>query len=295
MLHDAIIIGGSYAGMAAALQLARARRDVMVIDAGERRNRFASASHGFLTQDGRAPDAIAEQGRDQLVTYPTVTWVEARAAAAAALEDAFQVRLETGVVHEARRLVIATGVVDTLPDLPGLRERWGRSVFQCPYCDGYELNQGALGVLATSDFWFHQAMLIPEWGHTTLFTNDAYHPDEEQTAALARRGVTIETTAVAAVEGERTTMRLRDGRSVALQGLFLIPRTSFATPIAEDLGCALDDGPMGRFIRTDPMKETSIRGVFACGDAARAAGSVSLAVGDGAMAGAATHQSLVFR
>jgi thioredoxin reductase len=294
MLHDAIIVGGSYGGMAAALQLARARRRVLVVDAGQRRNRFASHSHGFLSRDGEPPGAIAAEARAQLLAYPGVTWIGGMVASAAPAEEGFRVRLEGGEQHEARRLVLAIGVVDSLPDLPGLRERWGSSVFLCPYCDGYELDQGHLGVLATGAAWFHQAMLIPEWGRTTLFTNAACHPDAQQRAALAARGVGIEDTPVLAVGGERATMRLQDGRSIALDGLFLVPRTSFASPVASQLGCAMEEGPMGPFIRTDDRKATSVPGVFACGDAARAAGSVSLAVGDGALAGAAAHQSLIF-
>jgi thioredoxin reductase len=139
MLHDAIIIGGSYSGMAAALQLARARRRVLVVDAGQRRNRFARYSHGFLTQDGEPPDAIAARAREQLMRYPTVTWIEGAAKSAVTAENGFQVQLAGGARHDGRRLVLATGVADELPDLPGLRERWGSSVFLCPYCDGYEL------------------------------------------------------------------------------------------------------------------------------------------------------------
>lgn len=294
MLHDAIIIGGSYSGMAAALQLARARRSVLVLDSGQRRNRFASHSHGFLTQDGEPPGAIAAHAREQLMQYPTVTWTEGEARSAATAEGGFRVQLEGGAKHDGRRLVLATGVKDELPDLPGLRERWGKSVFLCPYCDGYELAQGHLGVLATGEFWFHQAMLIPEWGRTTLFTNGIHHPDAEQRMGLAERGVSIDETPVLAVGGTRVTMQMEDGRSIPLEGLFLVPRTRFTSAVAEDLGCVLEAGPMGPFIRTDGRKETSVPGVFACGDVARAAGSVSLAVGDGAMAGTAAHQSLVF-
>lgn len=294
MLHDVVIVGGSYSGMAAALQLARARKDVVVVDAGQRRNRFANASHGFLGQDGQPPGAIADQARAQLLAYPTVTWIEGKAMTAAAENGQFRLALESGEEHTARRLLLATGVVDNLPDVPGLQERWGRSVYQCPYCDGYELDQGHLGVLATNGFWYHQAMLIPEWGRTTLFTNGIGHPDAEQRAALARRGVTIEEATVSGIGGERVTVHLQDGRSIALAGLFLVPRTSFASPLADQLGCVLEDGSMGSFVQTDVRKATSVPGVFACGDAARAAGSVSLAVGDGAMAGAAIHQSLVF-
>jgi thioredoxin reductase len=294
MLYDVVIVGGSYSGMAAALQLARARKDVVVVDAGQRRNRFAEASHGFLCQDGQPPNAIADEARAQLLAYPTVTWVEGKAMTAAPEDGMFRVAMGSGEQHRARRLVLATGVVDNLPEVPGLQERWGRGVYQCPYCDGYELDQGHLGVLATNGFWFHQAMLIPEWGRTTLFTNGIGHPDAEQRAALAAREVTIEETAVTAIGGERVTVHLQDGRNIPLAGLFLVPRTGFASALAEQLGCSLEEGPMGPFIRTDVRKETSVPGIFACGDAARAAGSVSLAVGDGAMAGTGVHQSLIF-
>lgn len=293
MQHDAIILGGSYAGMAAALQLARARRRVLVIDAGQRRNRYAHASHGFLGRDGAAPGAIAAEAREQLLAYPTVAWVDGRAEAVSGTMDSFRIGLADGTVHHGRRVVLAIGLVDQLPDLPGLSERWGRSVFLCPYCDGYELDQQALGVLATGPSWFHQAMLIAEWGPTTVFTQDQT-ADSDQRSALTVRGVAIEEARVTAVEGEHATLVLADGRSVPVRGLFLVPRTRFANDLAGGLGCALEEGPMGPFIRTDGRKATSVPGVFACGDAARGAGSVSLAVGDGAMAGAAAHQSLVF-
>ncbi|MFC7398063.1 NAD(P)/FAD-dependent oxidoreductase [Chelatococcus sp. GCM10030263] len=293
MQFDVIVVGGSYAGMAAALQIARARRKVMVVDAGLRRNRFAEEAHGFLGQDGRPPGQIAEEAKTQLLAYPNVVWTEGRAHGAANADDGFEVETGDGRAHGARRLVLALGVTDTLPDVPGLKERWGKSVFHCPYCHGYELGNGSIGVLATGPVSMHQALLIPEWGRTTLFINDAFLPDEEQLAQLAARGVTVERTPVAAVTGH-ADLRLTDGRVIALAGLFTATGTRPASPLAEALGCALDDGPLGPYIRTDPMKQTSVPGVFACGDVARAAGSVSLAVGDGALAGAAVHRSLIF-
>lgn len=293
MQVDAIIVGGSYAGMAAGLQLARARRQVLVIDAGQRRNRFTRASHGFLGQDGKPPEVIANQARAQLLAYPTVNWIDATAEHAEGSMDAFSVTA-SGTTHQARRLILATGVVDELPEVAGLRERWGRSVFVCPYCDGYELNQGRIGVLAADARSFHHAMLLPDWGSVILFTNGAYDPDADEQAALAQRGVVIEPAPVAAIEGEAATVVLSDGRSVVLSGLFVLPRTHMASPLAAQLGCGLEDGMFGPIITTDPMKATSVAGVYACGDAARMAASVSFAVADGAMAGVAAHQSLVF-
>lgn len=295
MSYDAIIIGGSYAGLSAGLQLARARRRVLVVDAGARRNRFASHSHGFLGQDGRPPEEIAADGRAELMDYPNVTWTVGEATAADSEGDGFRVTLGSGEVEQGRRLILAGGVRDELPPVDGLAERWGRSVFHCPYCHGYELDLGRIGVLAVSPMSMHHAMMLPDWGSTTLFTNGAFIPDAEQLEQLARRGVVVEPDAVKSIGGERADINLADGRCVALDGLFVLPRTHINSPLAEQLGCALNDGPMGRYLQVTETQETSVPGVFACGDAALVAGSVALAVGTGARAGAGAHQSLIFR
>jgi len=293
MQFDAIVVGGSYAGMAAALQVARARRKILVIDAGLRRNRFAAHSHGFLGQDGVDPGQIAAVAREQLRSYPNLVWMDGRADRAAKDGETFTVITDGGAEHRASRLVLAIGVTDILPDIPGLQERWGKSVFHCPYCHGYELGGGPVGVLAVGDVSAHQAMLIPEWGPTTFFLNQTFEPGSDQVRQLDARGVTIERTPVKRISGE-ADIELADGRVISLAGLFTASRTRPASPLAEDLGCALDEGPLGPFLRTNPIKETTVPGVFACGDAARGAGSVSLAVGDGALAGAGVHRSLVF-
>ena len=201
---------------------------------------------------------------------------------------------QSGACHFAKRLVLATGVVDELPDVPGLVQRWGRSVFHCPYCHGYELARGRIGVLATGAMSLHHAMLLPDWGETTFLTNATFVPDDAQRAALSARGVLIEPAPVARIV-DAATVELTDGRRIVFDGLFVASRTRMASPLAETLGCAFEKGPLGSFIGTSEFRETSVPGVFACGDAARAAGSVALAVGDGQMAGAAAHQSLVFR
>ncbi|MFJ2485487.1 NAD(P)/FAD-dependent oxidoreductase [Pseudomonas sp. NPDC087639] len=294
MVYDVIIVGGSYAGLSAGLQLARARRKVLVLDSGLRRNRFAETSHGFLGQDGRAPGDIAQDARAQLLAYPTVQWLADTALEARQTDQGFQVHTTTGQLASARRLIIASGVIDELPAIKGLQERWGKSVFHCPYCHGYELNQGAIGVLATSPLSIHHALLLPDWGQTTFFTNGVFEPDAEQLAELDRRGVTLESQTVSHISGKRADVVLSDGRVISVAGLFAMPRTRMASPLAEQLGCVFEDGPMGPFIQTDAMQQTSIPGVFACGDAALAAGSVAVSVGDGARAGAGTHRSLVF-
>jgi len=293
MSHDVIVIGGSYAGMAAALQLLRARRKVLVIDADKRRNRFAEESHGFLGQDGVDPGEIARKAREQLSAYPTLTWVEGTAEQAEGEKDAFVVTMADATRHDGRRLLFATGVSDALPEIEGLGQRWGKSVFHCPYCHGYELGQGRIGCIATGPMSLHQAQLLPEWGEVTLFLNDSFVPDETQHADLAARGVTIEAAPIARLEG-KADVRLTDGRLLPFAGLFTASRVSPSSPIAERLGCALEETPFGTQIQTDVTKETTISGAFACGDAARIPHSVSLAVGDGAWAGAQLHRSLVF-
>ncbi|EIT71450.1 MULTISPECIES: NAD(P)/FAD-dependent oxidoreductase [Hydrocarboniphaga] len=291
--YDALVIGGSYAGLAAALQLARARQKLLVIDAGVRRNRFVSTSHGFLGQDGRDPSQIVADARAQLLAYPNAQWLAAQVRKAHANAGEFVATVEDGSMVRARKIVLATGVIDELPPVEGLAERWGRSVFHCPYCHGYELNQGSIGVIATGPNSLHQALMLPDWGQVTFLLNGKFEPDAEQSAELAKRGVSVERTKIARLT-DAATIEFVDGRRLDFAGLFTASQIRMASPLAEQLGCAFEEGPMGAFIRTDAMKETSVPGVFACGDAARAAGSVALAVGDGTQAGVAAHRALLF-
>lgn len=291
--NDCIVIGGGYAGMSAALQLLRARRRVAVVDAGRRRNRFASHSHGFLGQDGADPAEIARIARAQLSAYPTLTWIEGEAVEASGAPDAFRVTLASGEVLHGRRLLLATGVADALPPVPGLDARWGRSVFHCPYCHGYELDLGPVGVIATGPMSLHQAQMLPDWGPTTLLTNAALTLDAAARSDLAARGVAVEETPVAGLEDEATPV-LSDGRRLAFAGLFVATRSAPASPLPAALGCDMVETPLGRMLRTDEGKRTSRAGVFACGDLAHAPHSVALAVGDGAWAGAQAHRSLLF-
>ncbi|HCX82930.1 MAG: thioredoxin reductase [Curvibacter sp. RIFCSPHIGHO2_12_FULL_63_18] len=298
MKHIAFaVIGGSYAGLSAALQLARARRQVLVVDAGQRRNRFVDAagetSHGFLTQDGRAPAEIAADAREQLMNYSNVEWIHGTADEARVASDG---RLEFRVGSEAisaHRLILATGVRDELPPVPGLAERWGRSIFHCPYCHGYEMNAGPIGIIAASPLALHHALMLPDWGSPTLFLNGSYTPSADDLAGIARRGTQVEPVLIERIDGHADVV-LQDGRTVSLNGLFTQPRTLLTSPVAEQLGCVLEDGPMGLFIKVDDFKATSVPNVFACGDAARAAGNVTLAVADGAMAGFGAHRTSMF-
>lgn len=295
-MFDTMIVGGSYAGLAAALQLVRARRKVLIVDGGARRNRFASHSHGFLGQDGVDPAEIAAKGRADVLAYPTVTWIEGKVTTARGALDDFTLRLANGDEHRGKRLILAYGVADELPDVPGLAERWGKSAFHCPYCHGYELDQGAIAVLASSPMSVHHALMLPDWGKVTYYTRGLFEPTAEERIALDRRDVRVVSEPLAALGGDapKIDVVLESGRRDTFAGLFVAPKTRPTADLAEQLDCAIEQGPMGPFIKTDAMKATTIPGVLAAGDAATAAGSVTFAVGDGARAGFNAHRTLLF-
>ncbi len=297
MKHDAIVIGGSFAGLAAATYLARGRREVAVIDAGAPRNRFATHSHGFLGFDGVPPGDILATASAQLASYPTVSRVAGEVVSAERRNHGFAVTLGSGEVLRGDRLILAFGISDVLPAIPGLRERWGQSVIHCPYCHGYEFAGQRLGVLGLSPNSLHQAMLIPEWGPTTFFLNGQPEPDAETLAGLAARGVEVERAPVLELRGEGTTLstvQLADGRSARIDALYIGAPTRLNSAVAEQLGCAIDEGPLGPIVRADAMKQTTVPDVWAAGDITRGFHSVTFAVADGVMAGTAAHRSLVF-
>ena len=297
MRSDVIIIGGSFAGLSAATYIARARRTVRIIDTGSPRNRFAKHSHGFLTQDGSEPGAMLAAARSQVALYPAATFVEGAAAVAWGTADSFTVRLATGELLESARLVLAFGIADELPAIPGLAERWGRSVLHCPYCHGYEFSGRRLGVLNVSPRSLHQAMLIAEWGPTTLYLNGLSQPDAGALAQLQKRGVSIEPAPVRALHGDGaqlSAIELTDGRTPAIDALYLGPRTRLNSDIAQQLGCGVDEGTFGKIIRTDDTRLTTVPGVYAAGDITRDMHNVTWASADGVMAGTAVHRSLVF-
>ncbi len=290
-----IVVGGSFAGLSAAMQVARARRRVLVVDAGRPRNRFAAHSHGFLGQDGRAPEAITGVGREQLLAYSNAMFVHDEVVAAVSTEQGFVLRLASGTLAHAARLVLATGVEDELPAIPGLIERWGRTVLHCPYCHGYEVAGSTLGVLATMPGSVHQALLVADWGEVVLFADASFALDDTQRSALATRNVRIEPVpvrAMATTADGHETVHLVDGREIELSALFVATTTRPSSPLAASLGCAFDDGPQGPVIRVDAKQATTVAGVFAAGDAASAMSNATLASAGGVLAGVFAHQSL---
>ena len=303
--YDVIVVGGSFAGLSAAMQLARARRRVCVVDSGQPRNRFAAASHGFFGQDGEPPLAMIAQARRKLAAYPTVTFVQGTVVSATAAVHSgqdFAVALQGGEQLAARKLVLAFGVQDGLPEIACLRERWGATVLHCPYCHGYEFAGQRLGVLYHSPQSGMHAQLIADWGPTTLFLNGETTLDSAEHGRLLALGIAIEPAPIAALEGPGqalTGVRLQaaeggNARVVPLAALYVASATRPASPLAEQLGCAFDEGPMGPYVRTDANKMTTVPGVYAAGDLTLMRHNATLASAEGVLAGTGAHQALVF-
>ncbi|MDC8760900.1 NAD(P)/FAD-dependent oxidoreductase [Janthinobacterium fluminis] len=296
MIYDAIIIGGGFAGLSAATPLVRARRRVLVIDAGRSRNRFAAHSHGVLAHDGRSGRELLATARAQLAEYPDFTLWSGEVLSLQQGDGAFSAHLDGARRADGRRVILATGVSDPLPEIPGLAERWGKTVLHCPYCHGYEVGGGQIGVLANTPMSMQQASLIADWGDVTFFTNGHAVLDETSCITLARRKVRVETVAVRAVEGEGTALsavRLADGRAVPVRALFVSVRAEQSSSLAGQLGCEFEDTPGGLVVRTDAWKLSSVPHVYAAGDAARFPQNISFACADGVAAGIGVHHSLI--
>ncbi|WP_244493987.1 NAD(P)/FAD-dependent oxidoreductase [Mesorhizobium sp. Root172] len=239
---------------------------------------------------------MIETMRGQVAAYPTVQVRDLKAMDAAHNEVGFRVTLENGEAVTGAKLLMAFGVSDILPELPGLTERWGKTVIHCPYCHGYEFSGKRLGVLNLSPMSVHQATLIPEWGPTTFFL-DGGTIEPELAAKLDERGVTVQPEPVESLVGEGTSLsavRLRNGAEQPIDALFIGPRNRFNSDIGEKLGCVVEEGPLGSMITVDEMKATNVAGVYAAGDITRMGHTVTFACADGVMAALAIHRSLLF-
>lgn len=291
---DVIVVGGSYAGLSAALALGRALRKVLVIDSGQPCNRFTPHSHNFITQDGQTPQAIAAAARAQVQQYPTVQFLDGLAMVGEQTAAGFRIQTETGQAFDTRRLIFATGVRDLLPDLPGFAECWGKTVIHCPYCHGYEVRGEPTGILANGDMGFHYAQLIHNWTQDlTLLTNGPATFSAEQASQLAARSVRVVEAELAALQHEQGRLQevqFADGSRLALRALYARPPQKQHCDIPASLGCELTEQGL---LHVDVMQKTNVAGVFACGDNTTMMRSVANAVGAGNMAGAAANNDML--
>lgn len=293
---DVIVLGGGPAGLSTALTLVRARRRVLVLDGGAPRNRFAAHMHGVLGHDGKAPGALLATGRDEVERYGGTVRVD-DVVRTGRDGELFAVETTSGATHRARRLVVATGVHDVLPDLPGLREQWGRGVVVCPYCDGYEVRDRRIGVLATGPNSPAYAQMIRQWSPTVTYLADAVGvPEGEDLLGFEARGIEVVPGPVERAlerDSRLVGVEMADGRTVELDVIFTHPHSVPRDEPLRQLGAERADGPMGSFVTVDAMGRTSVDGVWAVGNVVNLAANVAMSVGAGAFAGGAVNLDLV--
>ncbi|WP_423148382.1 NAD(P)/FAD-dependent oxidoreductase [Rubrolithibacter danxiaensis] len=291
---DVIIIGGSYAGLSAAMALGRSLRTVLIIDSGKPCNRQTPHSHNFITQDGKTPKQITEAAKEQVLSYPTIQLENALAEKAEKTDYGFKITTDKGLTVESKKLLFSTGVTDEMPPLAGFAECWGISVLHCPYCHGYEVRGETIGVLANGDIAFEMCKHIGNWSkNIILFTNGKLALTQDQTAKLLSKGFTIveKTLAKLAHEnGNIHTLYFQDGSSEQLTALFARPSFKQHCTIPLQLGCTLNDQG---YIQVDELQRTSIPGVFAAGDNTTQARSVAFAVAAGTKAGISVNKELI--
>ena len=296
-MDDVIIIGGSFAGLAAALQLGRARRKVTVLDTGRQRNRFAGRSHGVLGHDHKPPSDILAEARQQLARYPTIRMVNARADGISGTIDNFSVLTDNGESLSARRLILSYGVVDQMPAVPGFAESWGTSIIPCPYCDGFEVADQHWGLVWSGPQSMNQVRLFHDWTDRLTVFADGRDISPEIRADLSRRKTPLvdgRIVEIARHGSHGATIKIDSGPDVAVEILFAHPRNHPSTSLHESLGLATVDTPVGIAIKTDERRETSMPGIYAAGDLANPGiPSVTTAIWQGAMAGIFAQQSML--
>jgi thioredoxin reductase len=297
---DCIVVGGGAAGLSAALVLGRARRRTLLVDSEEQSNRPAHGIGGLLGHDGRAPAELYADGRRELAAYPSVTVRIGRVTAASHDEGLFAVTLEDGSRQQARRLVLATGMEYRIADIPGVAERWGRSVFHCPFCHGWEVRDRALGVIDPDpETGVHRALLLTGWSDdVTLLTNGAAMLPAEARERLVAAGVGIDERPVAALQGlddELTEITFVDGSSRTCSALLVPAVMHQRSDLAAQLGIELaPPTPVAAdALVTGSMGETNVPGVFVAGDTGAGMASVANAIAGGSNAAASVVRSLL--
>ena len=291
---DVIIIGGSYTGLSAAMALGRALRNVLVIDAGQPCNRQTPHAHNLITHDGETPASISARAREQVSQYPNVHFYNGMATAAREEDGLFVIESDKGHSHTARKLLFATGIIDIMPDIPGVEACWGISVLHCPYCHGYEVRNQPTAIFASGEVGFEFAKIINNWTkELTLLTNGSSQLTGEQINALARHNISVIETPVKNVvqqDGYISNVAFADGRNLAIKAMYAKFPFKQTSELPQSLGCALTEHG---FIKIDEMQATSINGVFAAGDNTTMFRSLSIAIAAGNRAGAMINHQMI--
>jgi thioredoxin reductase len=295
---DVVVLGGGAAGLSGAMTLARARRSVLVLDSGEPRNAPAQGVHGFLSRDGIAPAELLAAGAAEVIGYGG----QIRAARAVSVHrdgTGFAVRTADGQTVTASRLLVTTGLIDELPDIAGLGERWGRDVLHCPYCHGWEIRDQPIGVLNTGPLAVHQALMFRQWSpDITLFLHTGPQPSDDEREQLDARGIAVvdgEVTALEITADRLTGIRLSTGHVIARQALALMPRFTVGSEVLTELGLPTAAHPsgLGTHLESDATGLTANTGVWAAGNVTDPTAPVIVAAAAGVTAAAAINADLI--
>lgn len=294
---DVVVVGGGAAGLNGALMLARSRRSVTVIDAGAPRNAPAAGVHGLLGRDGTPPTELLERGRAEVRGYGGDV-IAGEVSTVASRDDGFEVTLAGGRTIRARRLLVATGLADDLPAIPGLRDRWGRDVVHCPYCHGWEVRDQVIGVLATGPLSVHQALLFRQLSDDVTFFSNTRPLAGEEAEQLAARGISVVDGQVTAIEvaGDRlVSVTMSDGTLVSCEVLAVSPRMAARAGFLAGLGLKSAQHPaaVGEHIPADAAGRTEVPGVWVAGNVTDLMAHVGGAAAAGALAGAQINADLV--
>jgi len=292
--YEIIIVGGSYSGLAAAMTLGRSLRKVLVIDSGNPCNKQTPHSHNFLTNDGKTPGEIASLARQQVQQYQTVDFLRGFVATGSKSDTGFTLQVQSGEIFTAKKLVVATGIKDSMPGIPGFAECWGISVLHCPYCHGYEVRHQKTGILANGEAAFELAILLSNWTkELAVYSNGKSTLSAEQTIKLREHNITIVEKEIDRIEhnnGHMEALVFKDGSKALLKTIYArLPFVQHST-LPQALGCELTTEG---YIKVDWAQRTSVPGVYACGDNTTKMRTVANAVAMGTTAAMMLNKELV--
>lgn len=293
MLLDCAIIGGGPAGLNAALVVGRGRKQVIVFDDELPRNRVTQESHGFITNDGMTPFEIRQAGEADLQKYPNIQIKRSRINDIQKREEFFTLLTHEGDTFEAKKIILATGLQDILPEIEGIHDVYGKTLFSCPFCDGWELKDKALALIAENQRALHMAKLLSNWTKDLIVFTNGHVLAEEDKSLLTEHSIQVIDVPIVSIDhdnGQLRSLQLADGETVKREGGFVASEFKQSAPFAEKLGCQMTKNAG---IETDILGRTTVSGVFACGDNLGGPAQLVLAAAAGSQAGMGVIHELV--
>ncbi|GLF84634.1 NAD(P)/FAD-dependent oxidoreductase [Bacillus safensis] len=293
MLLDCAIIGGGPAGLSAALVVGRGRKQVIVFDNELPRNRVTQESHGFITNDGMTPFEIRQAGEADLQKYPHIQIKRSQIVDIQKKEESFTLLTHEGDAFEAKKIILATGLQDILPEIEGIHDVYGKTLFSCPFCDGWELKEKALALIAENQRALHMAKLLSNWTKDLIVFTNGHMLAEEDKTLLTAHSIQVIDVPIVSIDhdnGQLRSLQLANGEIVNREGGFVASEFKQSAPFAEKLGCQMTKNAG---IETDILGRTTVSGVFACGDNLGGPAQLVLAAAAGSQAGMGVIHELV--